>query len=74
MSDFVLCQKGLPDCHKDAQAARVCSNLIAENWNIMASKLWNTTRRSIQGGHCMANQEQLDILKQGVEVWCKYDN
>jgi uncharacterized protein YjbI with pentapeptide repeats len=65
----VLCQEGLPDCHKDAKAAKVWLNLIAENWNIIISGALNGTRRGVQGGHHMAKQEHLDLLKQGVEVW-----
>src|SRR5436190_23375911 len=34
----VLRQKGLPNCHKDAQVAKVWLNLIAEDWNIIISE------------------------------------
>jgi hypothetical protein len=62
----------LPDCHKDARGAKVWLNLIAEDWNIIVSELENTARRSIRGGHLMANQEHLAILKQGVRTWNKW--
>jgi hypothetical protein len=31
----VLCQEGLPDCHKDAKAAKVCGNLLVEERNLI---------------------------------------
>src|SRR6266571_5603799 len=41
---------------------------VPHAWNIIDSKRENITR-SAQGEPYMADQEHLDILKQGVEVW-----